>query len=91
MEETLLNLWRFVNYKTEVPEFERWVYETSELEEHLPSDLYFLLISTPYKDKNEIGNFATLCMSGWRNNLCPALVSHGANTSFYLFQENVLG
>ncbi len=54
MEETLLKLWRFVNYETEVAEFEQWVYATSELEEQLPSDLYFQLISVPYKDKYEV-------------------------------------
>jgi hypothetical protein len=55
MEETLLKLWRFVNYETEVAEFEQWVYATSELENQLSSDLYFLLISVPYKDKYEVG------------------------------------
>jgi hypothetical protein len=59
VEETLLKLWQFVNYETEIPEFEQWVYRSSELENKLP------------KDKNEVWKLRDL-LRKWLVNLPPS-------------------
>ena len=40
--------WRFIRGDIPVAEFEKWVYETTELEALFSEEFYFILISTDY-------------------------------------------
>ncbi len=55
---TSISFLDFIEKKTDIQEFENWVYENQSLEEELPMEVYTELISTDFQDKS-IRNFVT--------------------------------
>ena len=47
---TSISFLDFIEKRTEIKEFENWIYETQSLEEELPAEIYTELISLDYKD-----------------------------------------
>ncbi|UII23158.1 hypothetical protein [Fulvivirga ligni] len=49
---TSISFLQFIEEKTEIQDFEKWIYESESLEEELPEETYTELISLDFNDKS---------------------------------------